>query len=136
MGIRTTRAIHRVADPQIYKRKHEQVITKRRTEGDDSVELRTVNQPRDARIDANRWLVDCDCGGAAAASPNWPESRCFGCGRIYTKVEFPANRGEIEAELETQSYEPMREWSPGDTLEDIRRNQRALTEMRTHPRRR
>src|SRR5688572_26347663 len=116
MAILTTRHIHRVPDPQTYKRRHEQAIQKRRLEGDDSVKLTVVSTPVRARIDANRWLVDCDCGGAAAASPEWPESRCFGCGRIYTHVEFPENRASIEAELEKQSYEPMREWNPGETI--------------------
>jgi hypothetical protein len=135
MGIHTTKTIHRVASPTVYAQKHEQSIAKLRQVGDEA-ELVMVNQPIEARIDANRWLVDCECGGAAAASPDWPESRCFGCGRIYTHVVFPANRAEIEAELEKQSYHPMREWTPGETLEDVKKHQAELTEVRTQQKKR
>lgn len=130
MGILTTRAIHRVPDPQTYRRQHEKAIAKKRQEGDEAT-LRMINTAIEARIDANRWLVDCECGGAAAASPEWPESRCFGCGRIFTNVVFPQNRAEIEAELAKQSYEPMREWTPGETMDELRAHQAELTEIRT-----
>lgn len=126
-----TRSVHGVKTPQEHAKKHTDYINKLKRDGyEDRLTEETITTPVEARIDANRWLFDCLCGSGVAAHPGWPESRCYGCGRIYTHVVFPSNREAIEAELMKQSHEPMREWSPGETIADIRAHQADLTAIR------
>jgi hypothetical protein len=130
--ILTTRGIHGVQTHGAYVDRYRQAIGNLRANGfADRLTTDTITRPVAARIDANRWLIDCDCGGACAAQPDWPDSRCFGCGRIYTNVVFPANRDAIEAVLEQQSYEPIRDWTPGETIDELRVRQDVLTTERT-----
>lgn len=131
MGIYTAQAIHRAPTHAALVKAHTAAMRKKSLLTGLDFPLTPVDTPVAARIDANRWLIDCECGGAGGAHPDWPDARCFGCGRIYTRVRFPANRAAIEAELEKQAYEPMREWYPGDTIADIQKRQAELTAIRT-----
>lgn len=131
--ILTTSGIHGVSSHQGYVLKQATAIAKIRAKGlGERLSVETISRPVEARIDANRWILDCDCGGACAAHPDWPDSRCFGCGRVYAAVVFPAPslRVEIERTLEKQSFEPMRQWTPGQSLEAVREEQTQLSQMR------
>jgi hypothetical protein len=57
-----------------------------------------------ARIDAGRWIADCECGGAEYVDPGEPIFFCFSCGNAGNKsslrpVAFPRTRVAIENAL-------------------------------------
>src|SRR6185436_1511086 len=83
-----------------------------------------VTDPMVARIEQNRWLFDCYCGGSVAVQPDWTEARCLsvGCGRVYTNVRIPVNRSEIEGLLLVRPKDENRNWDPrrGDTAQTLR----------------
>jgi hypothetical protein len=116
-NILTTAAIHGVQTPQAYRQLHRQHLARLKTRGVDAVET-SVLAPIRARIDAGRWMFDCECGAGVAAHPDWQDSRCFGCGNIYHAVVFPPDRAAIEALLLRRPV-AVRFWSPGETLADL-----------------
>ena len=81
-------------------------------------------EPLTAFVNAGRWIVKCECGGAEEA---WEEKLffCFSClnnghGHKLRPVEFPEQRAEIEALL---ARRPLmnRNWNPGETVKDLKR---------------
>lgn len=69
-----------------------------------------------AYVNGGRWVVDCLCGGGAAA---WPENRnacCLDCGTVWIVV-FPEEREEAEEVLALRPLE-NRNWRPqsGETI--------------------
>ena len=77
-----------------------------------------------AFVDTGRWLWQCgDCGSAYPVEPG-EFSICAICGDDWVRVELPATRADIEAELLRQPgrriFSPIRDWAPGQTLEDLR----------------
>lgn len=80
-----------------------------------------------ARISEGRWLFDClgtpECNSGVAVMPDWPEARCMGlgCGRVYTNIQIPSERKEIEAALIARPYQVTRNWDPGlnETAADL-----------------
>ena len=87
---------------------------------------REEHSPVKAFVNHGAWLVQCpdsQCGGAEYA---WEEGfyYCFSCHNGYMKhrirrLSFPVERKDIEALLEQR---PLlnRNWSPGETIEDLR----------------
>lgn len=92
-----------------------------------------------ARIDASRWICDCECGGAESVNPDDPFFYCLSCGNKQTggllrRVIFPDNRIEIEnAMLQRKIIQPEgrdpiarlvwgvpetlpRNWNPGEEV--------------------
>jgi hypothetical protein len=58
-------------------------------------------EPVKARVDAGRWIADCECGGAEYADPDEPIFWCFSCGNVgagglMRAVVFPKDRKRIE----------------------------------------
>ena len=86
-----------------------------------------------------RWVADCatvDCSGAERL---WPDGEirhrddghdygitlagvlhCGNCG-LTTQVEFPENMEEIEAVLDQRPVPQTRNWHPGESVDDLKR---------------
>jgi len=84
----------------------------------------TVKEPLQAWVTNGRWSITCPCGGGEFA---WEEgwAICHSCyngymGHKYRRVVFPDNRKEIESLLLMRPLQ-KREWHPGETLEDLQR---------------
>lgn len=82
-------------------------------------------EPVHAFVNHGNWLVRCPyCNGAEYAfEEGW--FFCCSCknsyiGHKYQRLVFPEERAEIEALL---AYRPLlnRNWNPGETLEDLQR---------------
>lgn len=76
-------------------------------------------EPRYARVDLGRWIIDCACGAGNAAHPDWQGSACPACGAIHRRVIFPDDREAIEAVLEERSRPGNKFWKPGETVADL-----------------
>ncbi|MFZ3569413.1 hypothetical protein ACNYS0_20905 [Streptomyces sp. BH034] len=65
-----------------------------------------------ARVDANRWLVQCVCGSADIVSPADPRWACVTCGYGWVPIVVPAAEEvtAIEAELLKQPRPNRRFW--------------------------
>ena len=81
-------------------------------------------QPQGLEIRQGNWLAICACNGAEYG---WEEGFfvCLSCfnaaaGHKLLRTVFPAEREEIENILELRPL-PNRNWRPGETLEDLRR---------------
>ncbi len=81
-----------------------------------------------ARLYRNQWIVDCpDCGNAEFAFVDEPVFMCSNCfngavaGRQWRRVEFPADREEIEVIIRARPLPHNRNWAPGETVHDLRR---------------
>ena len=77
-----------------------------------------------AFVNAGRWLWQCfGCDNAFPVEPGEP-SICAACGDDWVDVILPDDREQIEAELLQQPghrfYAPVREWRPGQTVDDLR----------------
>jgi hypothetical protein len=70
-----------------------------------------------AEINHGRWLINCECNGAAVTCPKARIGCCFDCGRVHTNVVFPSRgqRGKIEKTLLARPM-PNRNWKRGETL--------------------
>lgn len=83
----------------------------------------------EAIINDGRWLVQCPltgCGGAERVDPDWPLAVCTardGCGSGPFRVIFPppAKRAAIEAELVIRPVMATRNWKPGETPAQLRK---------------
>lgn len=79
-----------------------------------------------ARVDHGRWLVDCDtCKSAEAIWYDAPLMFCRNCRNVSTRglwrrVAIPKERNDIAALL-NQRPTPHQNWTPGDALDDLRR---------------
>lgn len=89
-----------------------------------------VGEALPARIDANRWIVDCpDCGSAEFAFVADPRFLCTNClnatvGGACRPVTFPRNRDAIEAALLLRPVPRTRDWRPGETVAALARQNR------------
>lgn len=116
-----------------------------------------ADSPVYARIYRGHWIADCDvCGGAMFVDPSDPVFFCLECfnrrenGRVRPVI-FPDDRQEIERailERPVNDYAGVtdseragrafyaaggqtftRDWIPGETAEDIRRQNEAIKRM-------
>ena len=88
-----------------------------------------------ARINHGRWLADCPyCDGAELVHPDERFFVCLSCGNLglgspnkldgdgrILHVEFPPNWHSIERILISRPDEVTRNWNPGETMADLRR---------------
>lgn len=79
-----------------------------------------------ARVNHGRWLWDCPlCGGAQVCTPADPRAFCVECWNggsdRWWPVLFPEERADIELVLDARPLEQNRNWSPGETVMDLRR---------------
>ena len=114
----TYRDGHLVRDRAAYAAAQAHTIGKLRARGRD-VAVSTSLDPIVARINENRWIVDCVCGSGChvdldAGTP--VVARCFFCGAIHTQVVLPANRTAIEAALLKRPRAATRNWRPDETV--------------------
>lgn len=64
-----------------------------------------------AYVSAGRWVADCPfCGAGVALERDWTEGLCFGCGRLYTELDWPGEADEIERVLRARPYPGNRTW--------------------------
>ena len=85
--------------------------------------------PTAAYVNDGRWLIDCDCGSGAMTTAPGPQAIavCFSCGAVWTTLLFPPPpvRGEIEGLLSARRWRRNQNWKPGETVEDLRRENEA-----------
>jgi len=88
--------------------------------------------PVAARINHNRLLVDCpDCNGAEFVWREQPLLMCCNCwnarvGGLWRAVTLPPDLAHIEAALVERLDPQSRNWTPGETVADL------LRENETH----
>lgn len=76
-----------------------------------------------ARVNHNRWIADCECGGAEAVADGFPFF-CFSChnqrhGGRARLVQFPPDAAAIERALLKRPDILARNWLPTETLDDL-----------------
>lgn len=89
-----------------------------------------------AYVNHGRWVADCPsefCNGAVAVTPGQP-FLCGSCLNIdigcrYRMIEWPHERGAIEAALSERPVPEVANWLPGETARDLR-NENAGRMMR------
>ncbi|MFG2144138.1 hypothetical protein ACGFRG_08050 [Streptomyces sp. NPDC048696] len=69
-----------------------------------------------ARINHNRWVVDCPCGSAQVVSPSDARAACTECGYGWVRLIFPADPEAVEATLADQLPHLRNWWHAGDPL--------------------
>jgi hypothetical protein len=116
--ILTAREQHGVKSIGDYLAKHASYIARLNRHGA-RYAVHEVTDRVPARIDANRWLVDCACGNCCATDAEWGIACCYACGAIYRSVIFPAAKETIEAVLLTRPRSMDRAWSPNESLQDL-----------------
>lgn len=79
-----------------------------------------------------RWVVNCpDCHGAQLASVSDHRFMCFDCGNAgndgcYRPVIWPKNHAKIAALLDARPDVTLRNWSPPETVTDLRHENEVL----------
>lgn len=76
-----------------------------------------------ARINAGRWIADCECNGAEYVHPEQNTFFCSSCGNLQDGgklrlVEFPKDYKKIEVELLKRKILP-KELLVSETLDDV-----------------
>ena len=80
----------------------------------------------DARINHGRWIADCPfCSGAEMVTPTDPRFFCMSCdnrevGGKWLGVRFPKEANEIEEILGQRVHSDERNWTPAETVKDLR----------------
>jgi hypothetical protein len=73
--------------------------------------------PLYARIEQNRWIVDCPyCSGAELVDPAYSYFACCSCESPVRVVIFPLGRGVIEALLTLRPDPLTRNWAEPETV--------------------
>ena len=84
-----------------------------------------------AEVNQGRWLARCSfCSGAELIDPQDLRFYCLSCdmeaaGRRWLPVKLPVQRAAIEAALLKRPKEEHRNWRPGETVADLRRENAA-----------
>lgn len=123
------------------------------------VDAEPEGEPVDAFVDYGRWIARCECGGAEAVDYDDPIFYCLACGNMTNNgkprpVNMPDEWQEIERLLlkrpvrlrggrnaferatmaepvvSTEHGQLSRTWLPGETLDDIKRQNNALEKGR------
>ena len=83
-----------------------------------------------ARVNHNRWIVDCaTCNGAEYVFLDRPQFMCLCCfngafGGKWLRVTVPSNRASIESILKARPDPRTRNWTAGETLTRLRAENR------------
>lgn len=109
---------HNVQSVEAYRSVHAAFLAKRASRGARYV-VHASPAPVTARVDANTWLIDCECGAGNATDPAWGLACCFGCGAVHEAIVFPADVDVIEALLLARPDVPRRGWDVGQSLVDL-----------------
>ncbi|MEH0423115.1 hypothetical protein [Streptomyces sp. B21-083] len=73
-----------------------------------------TSEPLYARIDAGRWIAECDCGAGHVVSPTDPHMLCTVCVDGWHPVVFPAFPDAIEAQIDHQPRRHQFWYHPAD----------------------
>lgn len=79
-----------------------------------------------------RWVVGCpDCGGALLAHPGDQRFMCADCGNAgnegrYRPVVWPRQYDRIAELLDARPDSRLRNWSPGESIADLRHENAVL----------
>ena len=85
-------------------------------------------KPVFSRINENRWIADCaECRGAEFVIEGQPFI-CASCGAVSV-VTWPAETEEIEQVLDKRLNPLNRNWMPGETVDDLLRENSEHREM-------
>ena len=84
----------------------------------------------EARVNHGRWVVDCPfCKGAETIWPGEPFFLCAHCANNRTKlairIELPKERVEIEKILDERLEPENKNWTPGETLAQLKKDIKA-----------
>jgi hypothetical protein len=75
-----------------------------------------------ARHNWGRWIVDCgNCSSALMVPPGTPRMTCWDCLSPIGPIVWPADPDGIELILGYRPDPNTRSWEPGETLEDLLR---------------
>jgi hypothetical protein len=75
-----------------------------------------------ARFNWGRWIVDCGsrlCTSALMLPPGTPIMRCWDCEFVTEDIIWPEAVGLIENLLLMRPDEKTRNWEPGETVDDL-----------------
>lgn len=122
----TARDMHAVTDAAEYARKQRKAIARAAKAGV-RVAVHDSPAPVVAYVNANRWVVDCECGAGNATDPAWGIARCFACGATHTTVVFPDDAAAIAAALVERPHVGNRHWTPGETVAGLRAEHARMT---------
>ena len=84
-----------------------------------------------ARIEHNRWIAGCECGGAERVTPELPTLFCAACLNVgsdglLVRVVFPDGEKRAQVERLLLEREPInRNWYPHETVAVIEAENRA-----------
>lgn len=107
---------HNVASAAEYRDAHAKAIRKANRRGS-RAEVHTVSNSVVARVDANSWLIDCECGAGNATDPEWGIACCFGCGAVHDVIEFPdLDTSRLIEDVLVERPNPMARFWVGETL--------------------
>lgn len=84
-----------------------------------------------AYVNDGRWIAECPTDGCSAAllvSPEDPRFLCPICWQGWYTVVFPAEREDIEAILVQRPGPLSRHWRPGETVDSLAAENRAMLE--------
>jgi hypothetical protein len=94
-----------------------------------------MDAPLVAHINCARWVTPCPCGSAVPLHPAWQWAGCGDCGLTWTAVTFPdpETLEQIDAVLAEREARPghvtpyrFYSWTPGETVDDLRTQNRKL----------
>lgn len=112
--IETARDVHMVRNEAELALEHAALIRRKRQRGI-RVHVHDSFDPKVARIDHGRWLIDCDCGAGNACDPEMKKAFCAACGAVHPNVVFPDDRENVEFILlarrrsENRNFDPTKE---------------------------
>jgi hypothetical protein len=112
----TPREHRSVATPEAYRADHVAFMARKVLAGGRFV-VHEVVDPIKARVDANSWLIDCECGAGNSTDPDWGFACCYGCGAIHTNVRFPDDVDLITQLLIARADVPRRGWDIAGMLD-------------------
>jgi hypothetical protein len=113
--------LHGVRTPLEYERLHQQAMGAHRRALPDVTFPDPWSAPNGATawIAGGKWIVTCECGNAASASPEWDVARCLECGAVYKNIAWPADAPLIENALLVRSAN-QRAWKTSQTVDDLK----------------
>ena len=109
-----------VATPEEYERLQLSYLQRQSRASRQTLEIWDVADSVDAYIRGSKWIVNCVCGNAPSASPEWNVARCLECGAVFRNIRWPADRTMIECLLLLRRSSSERAWHPGESVEDLR----------------
>lgn len=88
-----------------------------------------VGEHVEAIVNDGRWVAQCRCGSAQVVDPEHSMFFCVEClndyaGGQWVTIRFPRGRASIERLLEARPDRRTMNWRPGESLSDLRRENR------------